>query len=72
MILNKRIAGVRTEYGHDLEDRFLQAAQNDDIENAMVLLRELDRYLTPEEARRFRDTATSVITTYREKSWRSI
>ena len=64
--LEQRIAGVRIEYGHDLEDRFLQAAKNDDIENAMVLLRELDRYLTPEEARRFRDTATSVITTYRE------
>ena len=32
----------------------------------MVLLRELDGYLTPEEARKFRDTANSVITTYRE------
>ena len=64
--LEQRIAGVRTEYGHQLEDRFLQAAQNEDIENAMALLRELDGYLTPEEARRIRDTATSVITTYRE------
>jgi len=64
--LEQRIAGTRTEYGHQLESRFLQAAQNDDIENAMLLLRELDGYLTPEEARRFRDTATSVITTYRE------
>jgi len=64
--LEQRIADVRTEYRHDLEDRFLGAAKEDNIEKAMVLLRELDGYLTPEEARRFRDTATSVITTYRE------
>jgi hypothetical protein len=64
--LEQRIADVRTEYSHGLEDRFLRAAKEDDIEKAMVLLRELDGYLTPEEARRFRDTATSVITTYRE------
>jgi hypothetical protein len=64
--LEQRIASVRTEYGHQLEERFLQAAKNDDIETSMALLRELDGYLTPEEARRFRDTANSVITTYRE------
>ncbi len=64
--IEQTIADARTEYGHELEDRFLQAAQSDNVEQAMALLRELDRYLTPEEARRFRDTATTVITTYRE------
>ncbi len=64
--LEQKIADARTQYRHHLEDRFLNAAQNEDVENAMLLLRELDGYLTPEEARKFRDTATSVITTYRE------
>lgn len=64
--LEQRIASVRTEYGHQLETRFLEAAKNEDVETAMALLRELDGYLTPEEARRFRDTADSVIVTYRE------
>ncbi len=64
--LEQSIADARTEYSHNLEDRFLQAAQNENVEKAMILLRELDGYLTPEEARRFRDTATSVITTYRD------
>ena len=64
--LEQNIADMRTEYGHALEDRFLKAAKNDNIEQAMHLLRELDKYLTPEDARRFRDTATSVIKTYLE------
>jgi hypothetical protein len=64
--IEQRISNVRTEYRHRLEDRFLDAAKRDDIEQAMSLLRELDGYLTPDEARRFRDTADNVITTYRE------
>lgn len=64
--IEQRISNVRTEYRHRLEDRFLDAAKRDDIEQAMALLRELDGYLTPDEARRFRDTADNVITTYRE------
>ena len=64
--IEQGISNVRTEYRHRLEDRFLDSAKRDDIEQAMVLLRELDGYLTPDEARRFRDTADNVITTYRE------
>jgi len=64
--IEQRISNVRTEYRHRLEDRFLDAAKRDDIEQEMSLLRELDGYLTPDEARRFRDTADNVITTYRE------
>jgi len=64
--IEQRIADVRTEYRHNLEDRFLKSAKDDNVEQAMVLLRELDGYLTPEEARKFRDTATSVIRTYRD------
>ena len=64
--IEQRISNVRVEYRHRLEDRFLDAAKRDDIEQAMSLLRELDGYLTPDEARRFRVTADNVITTYRE------
>ena len=64
--IEQHIADVRTQYRHDLEAKFLQAAELENVEEAMLLLRELDGYLTPDEARRFRDTATSVITKYRE------
>ena len=64
--LEQRIADVRTQYRHELEARFLAAAKCEDTEQAMHLLRELDGYLTPDEARRFRDTATDVIHKYRE------
>ncbi len=56
----------RMAYRHQLEDQFVEAAKQDNPEMAMNLLVELDRYLTPEEARKFRDTADSVIATYRE------
>lgn len=64
--LEQRIADVRIHYRHDLEARFLGAASCDNVEQAMKLLRELDGYLTPDEARKFRNTATDVITKYRD------
>ena len=63
--LEQKIADARTQYRHQLEDSFLYSAENEEVETAMVLLRELDGYLTPEEARKFRDTATDVITKFR-------
>ena len=64
--LEQRISDVRIHYRHDLEARFLEAASCENVEQAMKLLRELDGYLTPDEARKFRDTATNVITKYRD------
>ena len=64
--LEQRISDVRIHYRHDLEARFLEAASCENVEQAMKLLRELDGYLTPDEARKFRDTATDVITKYRD------
>lgn len=64
--LEQRISDVRIHYRHDLEARFLEAASCENVEQAMKLLRELDGYLTPDEARKFRDTATGVITKYRD------
>jgi len=64
--IEQHIADVRSKYRHGLEERFLIAAKREDVEKAMPLLRELDGYLTPDETRRFRDAATSVITLYRD------
>jgi len=64
--LEQAIADARTEYGRNIEVSFLQAANNDDIDSAMALLRELDAYLTPEDARKYKDIASTVVTTYRE------
>lgn len=64
--LEQKIADARMQYRHKVEDAFLRAAKNEEVESAMVLLRELDGYLTPEEARKFRDAATSVITQFRD------
>lgn len=64
--LDNRINAARQEHKHDLETRFIDAAGREDIETAMPLLRELDRYLTPDDAVRLRDLAQSVIARHRE------
>tara|TARA_X000001036_G_scaffold122045_1_gene115584 strand:- start:10392 stop:11318 length:927 start_codon:yes stop_codon:yes gene_type:complete len=64
--VEQHIADARIQYRHELEAKFLQAAEMENVERSMKLLRELDGYLTPDEARRFRDTATEVITKYRD------
>jgi len=43
-----------------LEKDFLQAAERDDVTRAEQLLKELDKYLSPEEAEPFRETARAV------------
>lgn len=45
----------------ELERQFLRAAEVDDVEKAMELLLELDKYLTPAEAEPYRETARGVI-----------
>jgi hypothetical protein len=64
--IEQHIADVRSQYRLELEAKFLQSAELENVEEAMKLLRELDGYLTPDEARRFRDTATDVIVKYRD------
>ena len=59
--LPKRIEAARDRHKNDLEREFLQAAERDDIEKAMELLKELDRYLTHEEAAQYMETARGVI-----------
>ncbi len=49
------------QYKRELEREFLEAAQRDDIERAMELLKELDKYLTEAAAAPLRETARGVI-----------
>ncbi len=64
--LPKRIAQASEERKHELERAFLEAASNDDVERAMSLMAELDKYLTPEEAQPYLETARGVIGQKRE------
>ncbi len=59
--LNQRVVHARENHKRSLERNFLEAAQRDDIDLAVKLLRELDRYLTEAEAEPFRETARGVI-----------
>lgn len=59
--LRHRVESARHIYKQDLERRFLESAQADQIDEAMNLLKELDAYLTEAEAGPFREVARGVI-----------
>jgi hypothetical protein len=59
--LRDHVGRSRERYKEDLERRFLQAAERDEIDTAMDLLKELDIYLTEAEAEQFREVARGVI-----------
>ncbi len=64
--LRERVISTRERYRQDLERRFLEAAGRQEIDSAMALLRELDQYLTPEEAGPFAEVARGVISKSRD------
>lgn len=64
--LRDRVEQARLVYKSDLERRFLDAAQNDRVDDAMSMLKELDAYLTEEEAAPLREAAKGVIGKARE------
>ncbi len=64
--LEQRVKEARTRYKQDLESRFLQAAQRDEVDAAMDLLKELDPYLSGDEAQRLREVARAVVGKKRE------
>ncbi len=64
--LPERIEQARDQHKRELEREFLRAAKVDDTEKAMQLLKELDRYLTPDEAEAYHETARGVIGQARE------
>jgi hypothetical protein len=59
--LRHRVEAARDRYKYDLEHQFLHAAQEDRIDQAMDLLKEMDQYLTEHEAEQFREVARGVI-----------
>jgi hypothetical protein len=64
--LRQRVESARAVYKEDLERRFLEATHGGRVEEAMSLLKELDAYLTPEEAEPFREVARGIISKARE------
>lgn len=65
--LRERVEQARLVYKQDLERRFLEAANSSArIDEAMTLLKEMDAYLSEEEAEPFREVARGVIGRARE------
>ena len=64
--VHRKVSHARAQYKHDLEREFLEAAQADDVDRAMDLLKILDRYLTEQEAEPYRETARGIIGKKRE------
>ena len=64
--LLQRVENARERYKTDLERRFLHAAQGEGVEEAMGLLKELDAYLTEEDAEPYRELARGIIGKARE------
>ncbi len=63
--LEARIIQAREEHKAELEGAFLQAAGRDDVEGAMAFLKELDRYLSRDEAERLTEVAQGVVVKHR-------
>lgn len=64
--LHERVEAAREQFKIDLERRFLLTAEAERVDEAMDLLKQLDQYLTPEEAERFTEVARGVIGKARE------
>lgn len=64
--LRHRVERARAQYKADLERRFLLAAQQERVDDAMTLLHEMDQYLTEQEAGPLREVARGVIGKARE------
>jgi DNA-binding XRE family transcriptional regulator len=64
--VESRIAQSRAEHRRELEASFREAAAREDVELAMQRLRELDRYLTQEEAAQLAEVAQEVVSKHRE------
>lgn len=64
--IDQRILEAREQHKQELEARFLAAAEREDVAQAMDLLKDLDRYLTREEAARIASVAQHVIAKHRE------
>lgn len=61
-----RVDQARATFRRELERRFLMAADSGRVDEAMDMLKELDMYLTPNEAAPFQEVARGVIGKSRE------
>jgi hypothetical protein len=64
--IDRRFLTARAMHKADLEATFLATVERGETEDAMRVLRELDHYLTADEAGRFRELAGGVIKQHRE------
>jgi hypothetical protein len=64
--LDQRSLRAREEHKRELETQLIDAASRDDVDAAMPLLKELDRYLTRDEAQRLSEVAQAVVMKHRE------
>ncbi len=64
--LESRIETARNKHKSELEGRFLEAAEQDDPAAAMQLLKQLDHYLSRDEAQGLTTAAQAVILRHRE------
>ncbi len=64
--LRARVDEARLRYRRELERRFLLAAGREQVDEAVILLKELDTYLSPAEAEPFQEVARGVIGKLRE------
>lgn len=64
--LDQRIHAARNEHKEELHGEFNRATEREDLPTAMRLLRELDRYLTREEAAQLAANAQSVVEKHRD------
>jgi len=59
--LRHRVELAKQRYKDDIERRFLMAAQDERIEDAMEMIQEMDHLLTEAESERFKEVARGVI-----------
>ncbi len=64
--LTQRVTEARHRYVQNLEREFLNAANRDEVDRAMALLKELDKYLTEAEGEPLREVARGVVTKARD------
>ena len=64
--IDPRIMHARNDHKRDLEAQFIEAAARDDVASAMIMLKQLDRYLTREEAGRLAEVAQGVVVKHRD------
>jgi tetratricopeptide (TPR) repeat protein len=64
--LMRHVTEARDRHKKELEREFLEAANRDDVDRAMELMKTLDRYLSSAEAERFREVARGVVTKARQ------